>query len=86
MRCLGVFIIANNQGTPKAKTGKAGAMIQHQPTPDSTHSSGQTLAEWGPSTGSSGLKPIGPEEEEPDLWDHSASQGKASSRLSRQLV
>ena len=45
MRCLGVFIIANNQGTPKAKTGKADAMIQYQPTPDPTHGSGQTLAE-----------------------------------------
>lgn len=40
-----MFIIANNQGTPKAKTGKAGAMIQYQATPDSTHSSGQKPAE-----------------------------------------
>lgn len=39
-----MFIITNNQGTPKAKTGKAGAMIQYQATPDSTHSSGQKPA------------------------------------------
>lgn len=45
MRCLGVFILTNNQGTPKAKTGKVGAMIQYQATPVSTHSSGETLAE-----------------------------------------
>lgn len=40
-----MFIITNNQETPKAKTGKVGAMIQYQTTPKSTYSSGQKPAE-----------------------------------------
>lgn len=75
--------VTNNQGTPRAKTGKDGAMIQHRATPDAANSSGQKPAERFllpgiPYRGGGAINRLDwtqarlPEQEEPDLLDHSA--------------